>query len=126
MKIGELSKKTGLSVETIRYYESIKLISKPKTTENGYREYPINFVNTLCFIIKLKKSNFTLREIKTILKSKNCKNINQAVREKIKFLSKQINENLKVKEKLEKMLSLCPNKGSITDCTILKILNKIK
>ena len=39
MNISELSKLSGLSTPTIRYYEQIQLLPKPKRLSNGYRQY---------------------------------------------------------------------------------------
>jgi MerR family transcriptional regulator, copper efflux regulator len=39
MRIHEFAQRTGLSTKTIRYYESIGILSSPQRTPNGYREY---------------------------------------------------------------------------------------
>jgi MerR family mercuric resistance operon transcriptional regulator len=39
LKIGELARQTGLSIKTIRYYESRELVEQPPRTEGGYRLY---------------------------------------------------------------------------------------
>lgn len=124
MKIGELSKKTGVSVETIRYYESIKLIAKPKTSESGYREFNDEYVSALKFIVEAKKNSFTLKEIKFLFNHQNCKNVNKAIKGKIKFLERQIKSNTKIKNKLETLLALCPNNAKISSCIILKNFKK--
>jgi len=123
MKIGELSKKTGVSVETIRYYESIKLITKPKSSESGYREFNDEYVSALKFIVQAKKNSFTLKEIKFLFTHQNCKNVNKAIREKVKFLEIQIRNNTKIKNKLVKLLAACPNNSSL-NCIILKNFKK--
>jgi len=122
MKIGELSKKTGVPVQTIRYYQSIKLIPKPKTAESGYREFNDEYVNTLKFIVEAKKNSFTLKEIKFLFNNKNCKTVGKAINQKIKFLERQISNSIKIKTKLETLLAACPK--CTADCTILKIFKK--
>ena len=61
--IGELSKIVELGSETIRYYEKIGLIPKPKKFENGYKKYSQIYIYRLMFIKKAKSFGFTLREI---------------------------------------------------------------
>ncbi len=40
MRIGELSRRTGISTSRIRFYEKHEVLPKPIRGENGYREYP--------------------------------------------------------------------------------------
>ena len=46
MKIGELSKRTGVSIRMLRYYEAESLL-KPERTESGYRDYDMAEVRTV-------------------------------------------------------------------------------
>lgn len=54
LKIGELAKRLGLNVRTIRYYESISLLAKPARTEGGYRLYSEADAEKLRFILQAK------------------------------------------------------------------------
>ena len=54
MNISELSKLSGLSTPTIRYYEQIKLLPKAKRKSNGYREYTDNDLKQLTILHKNK------------------------------------------------------------------------
>jgi DNA-binding transcriptional MerR regulator len=70
MLINELSKKTGLSIHTIRYYENLGMIeglSDEKVKSNNYKHYNDNVVERLEIIIEAKEVGFTLAEIKKIL-----------------------------------------------------------
>ena len=62
MKIGELSKQTGLPSSTLRYYESIGLLPAAKR-ENGQRIYDEGVIGRLKFIRAAKATNFSLEEI---------------------------------------------------------------
>ncbi|KHD37765.1 MerR family transcriptional regulator [Clostridium acetobutylicum] len=66
-KIGELSKIVNLSIETIRYYEKIKLIPKPERFNNRYKKYSEMYIYRLKIIIKAKNYGFTLHEISNFL-----------------------------------------------------------
>src|SRR3990172_10251672 len=65
--IGKVAKKTSVNPKTIRYYEGINLLPKPKRERNNYRFYSHDTVTRLNFIKKAQSLGFTLREIKEIL-----------------------------------------------------------
>ena len=50
LSIGELSRRTGVNVETIRYYERVKILPTPQRTEGGHRLYGPNETRALAFI----------------------------------------------------------------------------
>lgn len=65
MLIGELAQKTGLSRDTIRFYEKIGLIApSQRNGGNGYKEYDETIVERLTLITQAKALGFTLNEIK--------------------------------------------------------------
>ncbi len=67
LKIGQVSKATGLTTKTIRYYELFGLLRKPARTESGYRAYDDSDVERLKFIRKAKGLGLSLMEVKDIL-----------------------------------------------------------
>ncbi len=67
MRIGELAEITGLSRQTLRYYERLGLLV-PARSANGYRSYGEAHVETLAFIKRLKRLGIRLEEIKEILR----------------------------------------------------------
>ena len=75
LTISIIAKEIGVSVETIRYYERIGLISQPVKPESGYRIYDDEILKKLYFIKRAKKLGFSLNEISDILVigSKGCK-----------------------------------------------------
>lgn len=69
MLIGELSKRSGFSRDTIRYYEKIALIELPANArrEYNYKDYPEGVLAQLRVIRKYKELGFTLEEIRELL-----------------------------------------------------------
>ena len=65
--IGELAKRTGLTPATIRYYESLGLLSQPGRSDAGYRRYSESTVQEIGFIKKAQGLGFTLEEVHEIL-----------------------------------------------------------
>ena len=64
MKINELSKQSGIHLETIRYYEKMGLMPEPKRLTNGYRDYDEASLKQLKFIKTCRALDFSLAEIK--------------------------------------------------------------
>jgi DNA-binding transcriptional MerR regulator len=62
MKIGELASATGLSRDTLRFYEKRGLLL-PRRRGNGYRDYPPEAVQWLCYLRSAQQLGFTLAEI---------------------------------------------------------------
>ena len=64
MKIHELSKQSGIHLETIRYYAQMGLMTEPKRLETGYRDYDEASLKQLKFIKTCRALDFSLAEIK--------------------------------------------------------------
>jgi MerR family transcriptional regulator, mercuric resistance operon regulatory protein len=67
LPIGELSRRSGVNIETIRYYERIKVLPAPPRTASGRRLYGAAETRTLAFIRRSRELGFTLDEIRTLL-----------------------------------------------------------
>src|SRR5437899_967048 len=61
LAIGTLSKHTGTNVETIRYYERVRLLPAPARTPGGYRLYETEHLKRLSFIRRARALGFSLR-----------------------------------------------------------------
>ena len=64
MRIGELSRRTGISTSRIRFYEKHAVLPKPIRGENGYREYPDRDAKMLWLINDAQRLGFSLNEIR--------------------------------------------------------------
>jgi MerR family transcriptional regulator, mercuric resistance operon regulatory protein len=67
VSIGELSRRTGVNVETIRYYERVKMLPAPQRTEGGHRLYGPKETRALAFIRRARELGFGLDEIRALL-----------------------------------------------------------
>lgn len=65
--IGELSRLTGVNIETIRYYEKIKMLRAPPRTEGGRRVYGPAETRLLAFIRRGRELGFGLEDIRALL-----------------------------------------------------------
>jgi MerR family mercuric resistance operon transcriptional regulator len=67
LRIGELSRRTGCNIETIRYYERIGLLPRPDR-RGRYRQYDVADVSSLGFIRQARNLGFTLDQIRALLR----------------------------------------------------------
>jgi DNA-binding transcriptional MerR regulator len=67
MRIGELSRQSGVKIGTIRFYERRKLLKAPQRTASGYRSYTPQDVRVVKGIRQMQGLGFTLKEIKELL-----------------------------------------------------------
>jgi MerR family mercuric resistance operon transcriptional regulator len=68
LTIGKLSRLTGVNIETIRYYEKIKVLPAPSRTENGRRAYGPIETRILAFIRRSRELGFSLDEVRALLR----------------------------------------------------------
>ncbi len=66
MKIGELAQATGFSRDTLRFYEKLGLL-QPVRTDNGYRHFPAEAVDWLCYLRTARELGFSLAELQADL-----------------------------------------------------------
>ncbi|MFZ7234221.1 MerR family transcriptional regulator [Avibacterium avium] len=66
MKINQFSQRSGVHLETIRFYEKKGLLPTPKRDANGYRQYDEDDLNVLQFIKICRTLDFSLEEIKQL------------------------------------------------------------
>lgn len=93
MLINELSKRTGLSIHTLRYYENYGLFKgkvDEKVKTNNYKHYDESLVEKIELIIEAKEIGFTLSEIKKLLDSWHSKKL--SIEKKVEILELKIKE----------------------------------
>ena len=108
MLIGELSKVSGFSKDTIRYYEKIGLIELTKYArrDNNYKDYPDEVLRVLKSIRNLKGLGFTLEEIREIIVRRQMNALDRAttfriIEQKIIHLDTQIDRLVQYRERLQ-------------------------
>ena len=68
MKIGDIAKRTGLKVETVRFYEGEGLIAAPRRSGGNYRLYDESHLDRLTFIKRSRDLGFTLDQVRDLLR----------------------------------------------------------
>jgi len=125
--IGDVSQQLGLSADTLRYYEKIKLLQDIARNSAGRRLYNEQDLSRLRFIQRAQKMNFSLKEIAQLIQMRSDP---QHARDEVRLLSAQklesISEHIKdlttLRDELQLLLNLC--RGSEGGCPIIEGLEK--
>ncbi|MBV8801406.1 MAG: MerR family transcriptional regulator [Gammaproteobacteria bacterium] len=127
MTRGNMAKQLNINAETLRYYETEKLIKKPKRLENNYRIYDNDDVERIKFILMAKEVGFNLSEIKELLSlsittKSDRKKVRLLASDKSSLIKEKIAQLTKMKKTLDNLIMLCENNETALDCPILKCL----
>ncbi|MBE9527273.1 MAG: Cd(II)/Pb(II)-responsive transcriptional regulator [Proteobacteria bacterium] len=128
MKIGELSKRSLCSIQTIRYYEKEGLLAQAQRSEGNFRLYDDKALQHLLFIKHCRNLDISLSEIKELIQLKvnpslQCKNINQIFDNHIEQVNLKILELNQLKIQLQDLRQNCTDKQTIENCGILHKLS---
>lgn len=127
MRISEVVVELGMSIDTLRYYEKIKLIPKVQRNGAGVRVYGDKDLSRLRFIKRAQKMGFTLAEIANLLKFReNPQNAKPRVRELARRKLEEIEHHLVELDTLRSELRLLTNLcgASSEGCPILASFDK--
>jgi len=125
MKIGELSEKLGITVETIRFYEKEGLLCAPDRSSSNYRIYGDHHLEDLAFVVFCRTIDISLDDIRTLLKlkhspSESCEPINDAIDDKLIEIDKRISQLQALQKELQRLRSKCLGHSTIGECEIVK------
>jgi MerR family mercuric resistance operon transcriptional regulator len=126
LRIGELSKRTGVHIETIRYYERIGLTPEPSRTANGYRQYEDDDLKRLNFIRRSRELGFTLEEIRGLLGlvdggDVTCEQVRSITLRHAEDIRGKLADLERMRGALLSMAAECEG-GDVPECPILETL----
>ena len=112
LKIGEVAARSGVSIDTLRYYERLGLLPKPARTSSGYRLYEARMVDRLAFIKRAQSFGFTLDEIKQMLQletadPQTCSRVLEMIEHKLEDLNHQYEEIKRLRHELSAYKAEC-------------------
>ncbi|MBL9214620.1 MAG: heavy metal-responsive transcriptional regulator [Opitutaceae bacterium] len=125
MTIGELAKKVGVNVQTIRYYEREGLLPDAhRWPDSGYRDFDDEAFLRLQFIRSAKELGFTLREIKElldlrVLPGESCAEVKQLLKAKLGDIETRMKEMRRLRRVLLKFVAACGHRRTKTSCPAL-------
>jgi Cd(II)/Pb(II)-responsive transcriptional regulator len=124
MKIGELAKLAGCSVETIRYYECEGLLPRPERGANNYRLYGRSHLEGLRFIRNCRVLEMTLEEIRTLMhlrldSERDCGEVNAILDEHIAHVTERMESLRSLQDQLVSLRGMCSHVQPRKSCAIL-------
>jgi MerR family mercuric resistance operon transcriptional regulator len=124
--IGEISRRTGVNIETIRYYERIEVMPKPRRSEGGQRLYDEPQLNRLGFIKRSRELGFSLKEICTLLTlvdsgEMTCGEVHALTVKHLREVKSKIVDLRKLERALKNLAAQC-SLGDVSDCPIVETL----
>lgn len=126
MLIGELAAQAEVNIQTVRLYERLGLIKKPKRRASGYRDYAIDTVQLIRFIKQTQKLGFTLNEIKTLIELRAQRNdstvsMDKIARAKLTEIDEKILHLQAMRNAIEHGLQVCKCSNPYPLCLLVEI-----
>lgn len=118
LKIGDVSKASGVGIETLRFYEKSGLLDQPSRTESGYRLYGPEVLDRLDFIKRAQVLGFSLDEIKRVIADRRagqspCAEVREIVRNRLAELDDRMREMKRYRKELASALAEWDEEGDV-------------
>jgi len=109
MRSGELARLVGVSTDTLRHYERLKLLTAPARTSGGYRNYSPECEQRVRLIRRALKLGFSLPELRDILRVRDgggapCERVRALAQTKLRQLNQQVKDLLALRNDLHAVL----------------------
>jgi MerR family mercuric resistance operon transcriptional regulator len=127
-RIGEVATRAGVSVDTVRYYERLKLLPRARRTSGGFRVFGLESVERVQFIKQAQELGLTLDEIRGLLATggaEECKRVHDLLNEKLRELDARLRSMKNFRRVLLRHLTECERelreRGQSACCPVLAI-----
>ena len=127
LKAGDVARRAGVNVQTLRYYERRGLLPAPRRTASNYRAYSADSALRVRFVKRAQELGFTLEEIKELLSLRaapptRCVDVRRRAEAKVRDIDGRIRMLRRMRGALAKLVGECTGTGPVTDCPILGAL----
>lgn len=117
IRIGEVARRSGIGVETLRFYEKSGLLTPAGRTASGYRLFEPGVFDRLDFIRKAQATGFTLDEIASLIRESEaggrpCEEVRRLAAGKLAALDKRIAELTRYRAELAETLEAWDREGA--------------
>ncbi len=128
MAIGTLSKRSGVHIETIRYYERAGVLPKAERAANGRRIYGEEDASRLAFIRHARDLGFELNSVRALLKLQeqpqmSCSAASALAATQLAIVERRLSRLTVLRDELERMVQSCGN-GCVAECRVIEALAK--
>src|SRR5207237_10092070 len=123
----DVADRLGVVKQTLRYYESIGLLSETPRTESGYRAYPKNILGRLDFIRRAQSLGFSLKEIQELLSLEDhptlsAKPVREIALHRLREIEEKIVDLERLRTALLDLTEKCSGTEPISECPIMESL----
>lgn len=120
LQIGAVASRSGLTVDTVRFYEKQGLVAKPPRSMGGFRLYTESAIERLSFISRAQALGFSLADIRELLLLRDaggqaCWHVHDLLQQKLTAVQTKISELRKLERQLEKAKARC-DEALARDC----------
>lgn len=127
LSIGALSKATGTTVETIRWYERVGVLPAPARTSGNYRTYGAAHLERLSFIRRARDLGFSLDQVRDLLqladdRGQSCDAVDRVAREHLEEVVRKIADLEALRRELQHLIGQCRH-GTVAECRIVQALS---
>jgi MerR family mercuric resistance operon transcriptional regulator len=124
--IGKLSARSGVNIETIRYYERIGILPAPPRSAGGHRIYDADHLKRLCFVRRCRELGFALEDVRALLRlvdggDYSCEEVREMTLVHLGAVRARIADLLTMERTLGDMAARCDG-GEVPDCAIVEAL----
>lgn len=124
MQIKDLSRATGVDIETIRYYEKQGLLPAPARRDNGYRDYADSHLERLAFIRHCRALDMPLAEVQRLLgflddPDAHCQHVDGLVDEQLARVRARLKSLRALEKQLLRLRERCEGGADGSSCGIL-------
>jgi Hg(II)-responsive transcriptional regulator len=129
LTIGQLAKTAGVNIQTVRYYERLRLLAAEERMPSGYRMYTQHSVRRLGFIKRAQRLGFTLKEIHELLNLRarttaRCADVRRSAHEKLQGVKSKVEDLNALARSLERLIKTCRSDQPTDRCSILKSMER--
>ena len=127
MQIGPIANRTGVNIETIRYYERIGILPKPHRSEGGHRIYAAAHEQRLTFIRRSRELGFSIEDVRALLglsegDNQNCADVYGLAIQHLDEVKQKIADLRRMERVLKLMAAQCAQ-GTLPHCPIIEALS---
>ncbi|MEX3008530.1 helix-turn-helix domain-containing protein [Hoeflea sp. TYP-13] len=125
--IGQISRRTGVKVPTIRYYEQMGLIEAPERSEGNQRRYSKNELDQLGFIKHARDLGISIDAIRDLIRlnahpETPCAEADKIANEHLASVRQRIAQLQRLESELSRIASGC-KAGTVKDCYVIRALS---
>ena len=129
LSIGQVARRAGVGIETVRFYEREGLLEEPPRRASGYRQYSDQVVKRIRFIKRAQQLGFSLKEISELLLLRvdtqtSCEVVKQRTEAKIAEVEQKLVELQRMRQALLQVAALCTGQGPASACPMLDALDQ--